>query len=41
MINDEMNNLLKQTKLNVHVIELDSKNTITDNSKIVHDRLKS
>jgi len=40
MINDEMNNLLQLTKLNVDVIELDSTNTITDNSKILHDRLK-
>ena len=40
MINDEMNNLLKQSKLYVDVIELDSKDTITDNFKVVHDRLK-
>ena len=40
MINDEMNSPLKQSKLNVDVIELDSKNTITDNLKTVHDRLK-
>ena len=33
MINDEMNNLLKQTKLNVDVIELETKNTITENLK--------
>ena len=40
MINDEMNNLLKQSKLYVDVIELDTQSTITDNLKIVHDRLK-
>jgi len=40
MTNDEMNNLLKQSKSNIDVIELDSKDTITDNLKIVHDRLK-
>ena len=34
-----MNNLLKQSKLYV-VIEIDSTSTITDNLKIVHDRLK-
>ena len=39
MIHDEINNLLKQTKFNVDVIELDSKNIIKDNLKIVHDRL--
>ena len=40
MINDEMNNLLKQSKLYVDVIELDTKSIMTDNLKIVHDRLK-
>ena len=35
-----MNNLLKQTKLNLDAIELDSKNTITDTLKTVHERLK-
>ena len=40
MINHAMNNLLKQSKLNVDVIELDSKATITDNANIVHDRLR-
>ena len=39
MINEDMNNLSKQTKLNVDVIGLDSKQTITDNLKVVHDRL--
>ena len=39
MINDEMSNLLKQTTLHVGVIELDSKNSITDNY-IVHERRK-
>ena len=34
MIRDEINNkLLKQTKLDVDVIELDSKEIITDNFK--------
>ena len=41
MINDVMNNLLKQSKLYVDVIELDTQSTLTDNLKIVHDRLKS
>ena len=40
MINGEMKNLLKQSKLYVDVIELDTQSTITDNLKIVHDRLK-
>ena len=40
MINDEIYNLLKQSKLNVDAIELNSKDTITDNLKIIHDRLK-
>jgi hypothetical protein len=35
MINDEMNNPLKQTKLNVDVIELDSRNATTDNINII------
>ena len=35
-----MNNLLKQSKLYVDVIEIESISTITDNLKIVHDRLK-
>jgi len=35
-----MNKLLKQTKLSVDAIELDSKNTITDTLKTVHERLK-
>ena len=39
MINDETNNLLKQWKY-VDVIELDTQSTVTDNLKIVHDRLK-
>jgi hypothetical protein len=33
MINDEMNNPLKQTKLNVDVIEIDSKDTTTEELK--------
>ena len=33
MINYAMNNLLEQTKLNLDVIELDSKNSIKDNLK--------
>ena len=36
----EIDNLLKQSKLYVNVITLDAKSTITDNLKIVHDRLK-
>ena len=40
MINYEMNNLLKQSKLYDDVIELDSKTLLTDNLKIVHYRLK-
>ena len=40
MINDEMNTLLKQSKLYVDVIEVDAKSTITDNLNIVHDRPK-
>ena len=40
MINDEMNNLWKQSKLHVDAIELDSKNTVTYNLKLCHDRLK-
>ena len=42
MINYEMKNLLRQTKLNFDVIELDSKNTITDKlkKKKKHGRLK-
>ena len=40
MINDEMNNMLQRTKLNGDVIELDSKNTITDDLKVIYDRLK-
>ena len=41
MIKDDMSNLMKQTKLNVELIELDSKNIITDNLKIVYDTQKS
>ena len=33
MLSNEMYKLLKQTKFNVDVIELESKNIITDNSK--------
>jgi len=40
MINDEMNNLLNQSKLYVDAIQLDTQSTITDNVRIVHDRLK-
>ena len=40
VINHEMNNLLKQSKLYVDVIELDAQSIITYNSKTVHDRLK-
>ena len=40
MINHEMINLLEQSKSNVDVIKLESTNTITDNVKIVHARLK-
>ena len=40
MINDEMNNWLKQSKLYVDVIELDTQSTMTDNLERVHDRLK-
>ena len=39
MLNNEMNNRLKQSKLHVDVIELDSKDNITYNLNIVHDRL--
>ena len=39
MINDEMNNLLKQSKLYVDVIELDTQGILTDNL-LVRDRLK-
>ena len=40
MVNDEMNNILKQSKLQVDVIELYTKHTITYNLKIVHDILQ-
>jgi len=40
MINYEMNNLLKQSKLYDDVIELDSKNNITEKLNVVQDRLK-
>jgi len=36
-----LNNLLKKTKLHFDVIELNSKNTTTDNLKLVHDRLRN
>ena len=39
MINDEMNNLLKQTKTNIGLIELDSNDTITDNLKALYEGL--
>ena len=35
-----MNNILKHTKTNIDVIELDSNNTITDNLKVIHEKLK-
>ena len=38
MINDEMNNLLKQSKLYLDVIELDTQSAITDNLKVIHER---
>ena len=40
MVHDDMNNLLKQSELYVGVIEIDTQKAITDNLKIVHDRLK-
>ena len=40
MLNDEMNNLLKQTKTNIDVIEVDTQSTITDNLKVLYGRLK-
>ena len=39
LINDEMNNLLKQSILYVDVIEFDTQSIIPGNLKIVHDRL--
>ena len=38
--NHEIYDILLQTKSNVDVIELDSKNIRTGNFKVVHDRLK-
>ena len=40
MLNYEMNIILKQTKTNIDVIEFDSNSTITDNLKVIHEKLK-
>ena len=41
MINEDINSLLKQSKIHIDATELDSGNTITDNLIIVHEKLRS
>ena len=40
MINEDINSLLKQSKIHIDATELDSGNTITDNLIIVHEKVK-